>query len=103
MILTSADGDGKILSYNVAFKKLLGLRDDVTITSLVEVVDQEDWKKAASTHALCLTNNQTSYNLKLKLIKSTNETITVISHNDILSDTETLKPLFCLNIMTEKV
>eukprot|EP01080_Neovahlkampfia_damariscottae_P011798 gene11798-5132_t len=102
MILTSSDGEGRILSHNNAFKKLLGLTEDISISSLSEIVDPEDWKKAMSTHIFCLNHNQSSYNLKLKLKKADGESITVITHNDILSD-ENSKPLFCLNIMTEKV
>jgi len=103
MVLLSAEGDGKLLSWNGSFLKLLGYSTDLPITSLVELTDSEEWKRAQEIHFNALNNGSKSYNLKLHFRKTTGEIIMTISHNDILYDVDTKLPLFCLSIMTEKI
>lgn len=103
MVLLSAQGDGTLLSWNNSFLKMLGYNSDLPITSLVELTDPDEWKKSQETHFTALKNGAKSYNLKMHFTKLSGEVTTIISHNDILYDTETKLPLFCLSIMTEKI
>ena len=102
MILMSADGTGKLLSWNKAFVALLEGKEDFNLKYIYEVLDREDWEKSQKIHLQYLKSGLKSYNLKLNYRKVTGEFTTIVSHNDILYDVDSNQPLFCLSIMTPK-
>lgn len=73
------------------------------IVSYKDIVDQSDWATSGILYWYCVSEKGKSFKAKVKCKHASGKIIEMSSHNDVLYDKESKRPIVCLSIVTDAV